>query len=152
METQNTKLGLITGIVLLTSLTGCGANDTTQTSGSAGIVPAPTPAEAKYSFEDDAITAVNNSGKSMWVTIYNSFGSIRDEGCVATGVSNNFHHYYGSLPFGVKTEVTENTDCSGKVLHSDALLVKMGKKDGKRGTGTSLRLGSDGYQYFRINP
>jgi len=152
MKKQNTKLGLLTGIVLLTSLAGCGSSDTTQTSGSGGVVPAPTPAEAKYSFEDDAITTVNNSGKSMWVTIYNAFGMIRDEGCVPTGTSNNFHHYYGELPFAVRTEVTANVDCSGQILHSDALLVTMGKKSGTKGIGTSLRTGTDGFQYFRIYP
>lgn len=58
---------------------------------------------------DNSVT----TGASAWVTIYNTFGSIRDVGCVNAGEKRTWTGYYPPLSYKVRAEIAPAGNCQG---------------------------------------
>ncbi|WII72355.1 hypothetical protein QJS83_00555 [Bdellovibrio sp. 22V] len=54
-----------------------------------------------------------SNGRSVWVTMYNMFGSVREARCLRDGQDTTFSGYYPPLEYYIRAEVKENLDCSG---------------------------------------
>ena len=87
---------------------------------------------------DHSITArnINGTGHSMWVTIYNTFDSIRDSGCVKEGEERVFTGYYNPMTFRFRAEVTKDVNCGGPKVDDLSLNFAMPFK----GDGTAIQL------------
>jgi len=94
----------------------------------------------------NAINIQNNADHAIWITIYNSFGSIRDSGCIAQGGQVHFNNYYAPLPYKVRAEVTTNNDCSGKVIFDTN--TQVGMPITGSGVGISLEKGTNNYYFY----
>ena len=82
--------------------------------------------------------AVHNAvrtGKTVWATIYNGFGSIRDSGCVQVGQEKLFSGY---IDFGmywkVRLEVKDGPNCSGATIRD----IDTGFKEVGGGVGVRI--------------
>lgn len=58
-----------------------------------------------------------DTGRSMWVTMYNMFDSIRETACIKPGQDFMFTGYYPPLSYYIRGEIKENLDCSGATLY-----------------------------------
>lgn len=62
------------------------------------------------------------NGKSVWVTIYNFFGSNRDHGCVQAGAKQGWSDYYDmGLSYSMRFEVKSGPNCSGDTIYDSAI-------------------------------
>lgn len=60
--------------------------------------------------------------KTVWVTIYNFFGSIRDSGCVQPGQKRGWDNYYDmGLAYSMRFEVKNGVNCSGDTIYDNGL-------------------------------
>ncbi len=57
-----------------------------------------------------------SNGKSVWVTMYNMFDSVREARCVRDGDETLFSGYYPPLKYYIRAEVKENVDCGGRTI------------------------------------
>lgn len=77
--------------------------------------------QAKGGSKMEAQNGLNN-GKTVWVTIYNFFGSIRDSGCVQPGEKRAWDDYYDmGLAYGMRFEVKSGANCSGDTIYDSSL-------------------------------
>jgi hypothetical protein len=68
----------------------------------------------------EATNGVNN-GKSVWVTIYNVFDSIRDSGCVQPGERRGWDDYYDMhFAYRMRFEVKDGVNCSGNTIYDSS--------------------------------
>ncbi len=94
---------------------------------------------------DHSITArnVKGTGHSMWVTIYNTFDSIRDSGCVKEGEERVFTGYYNPMTFRFRAEVTKDVNCGGPKV--DDLSLNFAMPFNGDGTAIQLMNGDRGF-------
>lgn len=62
------------------------------------------------------IWATNHLDRSVWFTVYNAIGQISDVGCAKPGQKLIFSIYAPPFSYGVRGEVKENKDCSGRTF------------------------------------
>ena len=134
MNKQIVTLSLLASILMIV---GANAQPLQAT---APATPAPVPTFA------NAINVQNNADHAIWITIYNSFNSIRDAGCISIGEAKHFNNYYAPLPYKVRAEVTTNNDCSGKVIFDTNMQVGMPVTG--TGVGISLEKSATGYYFY----
>jgi len=91
------------------------------------------------------IAIKNNTQKTAWMTIYNTFGSIRDSGCVQPGQEIQFHNYYGPLAYKVRAEVTAAAGCAGAII---ADISTAGGVSINAGLDVSIEQGASGSYYL----
>lgn len=105
MKTQLTK-ALMMVLMIATSVKATADEGTNQVG--AGREPEP------YS-----VLAQNyaDTGRSMWVTMYNMFDSIRETACIKPGQDYMFTGYYPPLSYYIRGEIKENLDCTGATLY-----------------------------------
>jgi len=112
----------------------------------ANTVKAETTTPAPVPLIPNAINVQNNADHAIWITIYNSFGSIRDSGCIKIGDAVHYNNYYAPLPYKVRAEVTTNNDCSGRVIFDTNMQVSMPITGS--GVGISLEKSATGYYFY----
>jgi hypothetical protein len=57
-----------------------------------------------------------SNGRSVWMTMYNMFGSVREARCVRDGDQTLFEGYMPPLRYYIRAEVKEYTNCGGATL------------------------------------
>jgi len=134
MKKQIVTLSVLSVLLMITAAS-VNAQEPTKTT-----TPAPVPTIA------NAINIQNNADHAIWITIYNSFSSIRDAGCIKIGDAVHFNNYYAPLPYKVRAEVTTNNDCSGPVIFDTNMQVSMPITGS--GVGISLEKSATGYYFY----